>query len=598
MNDQVKISRDILAELSKTANLLSNSCNGEKEKSIEVTFQSVSEPDKITIDLQKFMKDGNVNYDEKCITEEKGRLLTRQELLRQTTSNERNALNGFGIRNFSTPEIKTIFNGVIAKNSIDTVKEKWSGFSDEVQAYANSIGENISVSKSSSHDEKIKAIMEKWSLNNSNVDFGDSGIEENWNDFKDILDFVKEEFKNPFEKFERLEVSKKFYEEILKRIKKIEEENPKPEGEKPEGEKPEGEKPEGEKPEGKKPEGKKPEGEKPEGKKPEGSGNGKKSKDIMERMMEIPTNHKVSPELIKTKIDDNLPDTTELESPSWDDIKAIYSVWKNKVPPQAKIFHKQFLIKHRKTIEAIKAAFAFKQVELTRAVYGKTMGELDSNGLHKFHLGEKIRLFEEKEIPKGKKYTIGILLDQSGSMSSDSKIEHARNVALCIVEALKQIKGIDLCVWGHTADMGKTPKGKGYEIDMIPYYQKGMDFSPNLVEAPALVNNGDGFAIRFIADRMLEINPVNDNSLHHLFVISDGEPAASCYSENDGITHTNKCVEQARKKGVEVFGIGICDAFTPVTGDKLYGKGNYVVLKDTSSSLPLLCREIKKLISK
>ena len=587
IDEQNKVGQEILRELSKTANLLSNSSQGEKEKKIEVTFATVSNSDSVTVDMQKFMVNGKINYDEKAILQEKGRLLTRQELLRQTTSQERLALEGFASSHYAKPEVKTIFNGIVAKNSIDSVKEKWEGFKAEIESFKDSIGTQISVNQSSSYNDKIKAIIEKWTLDNANVDFGDSGIQENWKDFQEILDFVQQQFKNPTESFERLDIAKKFYEEILKRLKRLKE-NPSPS--------PEGESPEGESPEGKKPEGKSPEGESPEGKSPEGKS---LVEDIMERMIKVPENHSVNRELCKIKLEDDSPTSAELKSEDWDSCKVKYCVWKNKVTPEAKTNHRRFLIENRKSIEAIKAAFAFKQVELTRATYGKTLGDLDVNGLHKFHMGEKVRLFEEKEIPKGKKYTIGILLDQSGSMSNNSKIEQARKVALIIVEALKQIKGIDLCVWGHTADCYKlSDRGKANEIDMIPYFQKGIDFSQTLVNAISMSNNGDGFAIRFISERMLEINPSNSNSMHHLFVISDGEPAANCYDSIDGINHTGRCVQQARNNGVEVYGIGICNAFSEKTGQLLYGKGNFVVLKDTASSLPLLCREIKKLISK
>jgi hypothetical protein len=57
-------------------------------------------------------------------------------------------------------------------------------------------------------------------------------------------------------------------------------------------------------------------------------------------------------------------------------------------------------------------------------------------------------------------------------------------------------------------------------------------------------------------------------------------------------------VVEARKAGVGVFGIGIANAFDHRIGDKLYGTGNWVTLADTMSSLPLLCRAIKKLVTK
>ena len=173
-----------------------------------------------------------------------------------------------------------------------------------------------------------------------------------------------------------------------------------------------------------------------------------------------------------------------------------------------------------------------------------------------------------------------------------SKIKDAATVCLALVEAIKGIKGIDLVVYGHSAD-----RGDANTLEMIPYYLKGKDNTIGLANAQALSNNADGFAIRFISERMLETNPANANSVHHLFVISDGQPAAICYAGNNGINHTAKCVKQSTERKINVFGIGIQNAFNNSVGTSLYGTGNYVILKDTISSLPLLCREIKKLIT-
>jgi nitric oxide reductase activation protein len=264
-----------------------------------------------------------------------------------------------------------------------------------------------------------------------------------------------------------------------------------------------------------------------------------------------------------------------------------------RLKPKTKDAYRDFLIKNRRAIEAIKNSFAFKSVKLARPDFGKTLGDLDTNGLHKFHMGEKVRLFETKEVPKGKMYTIGLLLDQSGSMMGRN-ITDARTVCLQLVEAIKGIRGIDLVVYGHTADSG----GVADVVQMFPYYGKGFDNTKNLAVADGIANNADGFAVRFISQKMIETNPANANSIHHLFVISDGQPSANCYDGALGVNHTNKCVVEARKAGVGVFGIGIANAFDHRIGDKLYGAGNWVTLADTMSSLPLLCRAIKKLVTK
>ena len=579
--ESIKVGQEILAELTKTANLLSNGCEGDKEKTLSVGFKASTDRTDLVADLSKFTaEDGSLVINDKALSEEKGRILTRQELLKTTTQHERMTLSGFSEESteLATNEIKTIFNGVSAKNAIDSVKEKWSGFSPEIESFKDSIGQDISVTKQSRMEEKVESIIEKWTLPNSNIDFGDTGLDQHFGDFEKILDHVAEEFKKPTAKNERLKISKRIYDEIASRITEVEDETPET-PETPEGEDETPEAPEGEG-EG---EG---EGEKPEGKKPL-----RDSKNIGDRIIERPDNSASPQGFQDLKANNDTPKDVPSSAEAYDPVKIKVRIHKFKPTNRDKETYRSFMITNRRMIEAIKQSFAFKSVHLSRPNFGKTVGDLDINGLHKFHMGEKIRLFEEKEIPKGKKYTIGILLDQSGSMCG-SKIKDASTVCLALVEAIKSIKGIDLVVYGHSAD-----RGDGNTLEMIPYYQKGADNTIGLANAQALSNNADGFAVRFISERMLETNPANANSVHHLFVISDGQPAAICYAGNNGIRHTAKCVEQSTERKINVFGIGIQNAFDNSVGTSLYGSGNYVILKDTISSLPLLCREIKKLIT-
>ena len=603
------VGMDILRELANTANLIQNSSDG-SEKTIEVRFAQVtgaSASNSIVIDAGKFVTpDGKkVEMVEQAMLEEKGRILAKQEMLRSKTSKEKMSVTGFTSQTgdmISKTGI-SIFNGILTKNSFDKVKEKWSGFAPEVEAFQDSISCEKQVNQKTSMTDKVNAIMEKWTLPSSQVDFTDTGIQEHWNEFKEILDHVSEDFKvnHSPEGYERLEVAERIYQTIKDKIVEVQEEEKPPtpptpptppedgDGEDGDG-KGDGDGEDGEA-EGGDGEGK--------GKDKKCKGHGSPFKTPAERLLDSPVPEEHSPvlaELNKLSSGDEKPEEVKLEEPEakeGDPTKVKYQVTNARLKPKTKDAYRDFLVKNRRAIEAIKNSFAFKSVKLARPDFGKTLGDLDSNGLHKFQMGEKIRLFETKEVPKGKMYTIGLLLDQSGSMMGRN-ITDARTVCLQLVEAIKGIRGIDLVVYGHTADSG----GVADVVQMFPYFGKGFDNTKNLAVADGIANNADGFAVRFISQKMLETNPANANSIHHLFVISDGQPSANCYDGALGVNHTNKCVVEARKSGVGVFGIGIANAFDHRIGDKLYGAGNWVTLADTMSSLPLLCRAIKKLVTK
>jgi hypothetical protein len=80
------------------------------------------------------------------------------------------------------------------------------------------------------------------------------------------------------------------------------------------------------------------------------------------------------------------------------------------------------------------SAFMFRNVESQQYDYGLRSGDLDEGGLHK--LGYTDALFCRKEDPDVKKVTVCLLLDESGSMSSNARYASARKVAMAMVQPM------------------------------------------------------------------------------------------------------------------------------------------------------------------
>ena len=258
-----------------------------------------------------------------------------------------------------------------------------------------------------------------------------------------------------------------------------------------------------------------------------------------------------------------------------------------------KASYKAIALSLRSQVAIIRNSFAFRNNKMDRYDFGKTTGDIDQNGLHKFGM-KNINLFATKECPKSKDVTIGILLDQSQSMQTNRRDVLAREVVITLVEALKTIKGINLVVYGHTAD-----RNSGHTLDMLPYIDKqaGIDNSAMLEQACGLYQNHDGFAIRFMQQRMIANNPISKNHVHKLFMLTDGMPCGYDYRE-EGLPHTTRCVKEIRKAGIDLFAIGIDNAFPKEAGESLYGKDGFVIINDVKSSLSILARQIKKLFTK
>jgi nitric oxide reductase activation protein len=132
---------------------------------------------------------------------------------------------------------------------------------------------------------------------------------------------------------------------------------------------------------------------------------------------------------------------------------------------------------------------------------------------------------------------------------------------------------------------------------MIPYQDKAGKHSnlEQLAFADARQENLDGFAIRYIANRMVANNPISKDSTHALFVLTDGVPYGRGYEPKVSVAHTRGCVQKVIDSGIDFLAIGIEDAFDEDQGKAIYGKDNFVLLQDVSSSLQILIRQIKKL---
>ena len=573
---------NIKAELEKTANILRNAGTGESEKKINVTFGSDSSA--IRIDSTKFKKeDGSIFFSEKGLSEEKGRLLVKSQISNSITANEK-------IKIAADKDLKNLFQNVIAKNAVNAVKENWMGFSEDVDNFLN----NLEVKEESNTLDKV---TNDWFFNKSNP-YSDK--------VNPILDKLSNDLKDT--SINRISKAKEAFEELKKILEYFEEEEGDPtkegEGESNEGEgdtneegkeesNEEGEEESNE--EGKEESSTKEKGEgeakvKKESGKPKPSSSSSDDKHISKQPSSI------FDSLIEEPQADDTLEKKEEDEPTikegYDPFPSKTVLIQTKKINGADKLYNEIVKSNRRQIEEIKKTFSFRNVNPDRYSYGKETGYIDQNGLHKFSMG-RIDLFAEKELVSRKKVTIGILLDQSGSMEiNKGRDEAARKVVVCLVEALKTLKGIDLIVYGHTGDKTGT-----HDLNMIPYIDKaaGFELTENLSKSKGIEENLDGYAMRYLSERMLATNPVNENSKHLMLVITDGCPAAWGYYDSIGRDHTSTVTKEIIKNKQKVFAIGIKQAFNQATGEKLYGKNNFVIIKDIESSLNIFCQQARKI---
>ena len=172
-------------------------------------------------------------------------------------------------------------------------------------------------------------------------------------------------------------------------------------------------------------------------------------------------------------------------------------------------------------------------------------GELDEDEL--YGLQHNRNIFVDTEEAPGYHLDVGVLIDESGSMGGRDKIRQAQTAALGLALALRHNKHISLFVYGHTADH----RG-GENVTMYSYLDpvERMDNINTLFSVEARSNNADGYAIA----EMGTILAKGKARQKVLMVISDGQPAASCYG--DGVGHTHDMVERLERQNI--FVVQIC----------------------------------------
>ena len=252
--------------------------------------------------------------------------------------------------------------------------------------------------------------------------------------------------------------------------------------------------------------------------------------------------------------------------------------------------YKNIVIDLNNCINAVKNNFYFINNKMFLNSFGHISGDVDENNLHKIFLNDD-RLMQRKDIVSQKKIAVCLLIDESGSM--EDKYIDARNTAIILAEGLKNY--FDISIYGHTAEQQTN-----YEFIngclITEYYTPRNRHIQTCVEISSKSENVDGLAIELVAKKFVEDYPY---SRRIIFVISDGEPASTYYGGGEAEEHVNNVCEMVRKRmDTEVYGIGVCDAYSDETGESLYREGNYVILEDVMSSVGIITRFLKQICNK
>lgn len=155
--------------------------------------------------------------------------------------------------------------------------------------------------------------------------------------------------------------------------------------------------------------------------------------------------------------------------------------------------------------------------------------------------------FSRSRLPgEASELAVGLLIDESGSMSSASRITMARQAAIILYDFCSGL-GIPVTIYGHTEwnDVELYAYAEFDSLDRQDCYR--------LMDMSARGCNRDGAALRFSAERLL----TRPEETKILILISDGQPNGEGYSGTAAAADLRAIKQEYRRKGVVLFAAAI-----------------------------------------
>lgn len=194
--------------------------------------------------------------------------------------------------------------------------------------------------------------------------------------------------------------------------------------------------------------------------------------------------------------------------------------------------------------------------------YEQESGELDEDELYQVHFNPNI-FIEELPTPSAM-LEVMVMLDLSGSMAGDNKLELQLVLSLALAIAFEMNPDIRFSIYGHRVKQGC--------VEIVKFHEPGRRLDvKKLFSQEGMYVNADGAAIEWAIQKF---TTRVQNKL--LFMISDGTPTAAT-GRKDPRIHVREMVREAQRTGITVLSIGISnfnqsdmyDEFIPYAGPEV-----------------------------
>ena len=163
-----------------------------------------------------------------------------------------------------------------------------------------------------------------------------------------------------------------------------------------------------------------------------------------------------------------------------------------------------------------------------------------------------------QELPE---LAVGLLVDESGSMSCADRITKARAASIIVYDFCRSLR-IPIMVLGHT-EIGKTVHIYSY----AEFEARDTNDCYRLMDMSARSDNRDGAALRYAAERLLR----RPEEVILLLTISDGQPCATGYYGTEAEADLRGIQREMTNRGVTMFSAAIGEDKDSI--ERIYGDG-------------------------
>lgn len=161
------------------------------------------------------------------------------------------------------------------------------------------------------------------------------------------------------------------------------------------------------------------------------------------------------------------------------------------------------------------------------------------------------------EIPR---ISVGLLLDESGSMSCGNRSTYARAAAIILYDFCQALN-IPIMVYGHSTSWSRGVDLYSYaEFDAIDKNDKY-----RMMDISARGSNRDGAALRYVAEQLSK----REEEVRILILVSDGQPADAGYSGTAAEEDLRGIKQEYKRKGLLFVAAAIGDDKQNI--ERIYG---------------------------